>query len=71
MLVAVIVGVGIGVLVDVEVAVVTSALIGLESVVPLSYVVEVMSDDRAEAVIDIDASIDGRVGEWIDALARV
>ena len=71
MLVAVIVGVRIGALVDVEVVVATSALVGWELSVPLSCVVEVMSDDWDEAVTDIDISIDRRVGKLIGTLTRV
>ena len=72
MLFASIVGVDVHVMVDVEVVVVSSTLlIGLESVVPLSYVVEVISDDWDETVIVINPSSDCRVDECIEALARV
>ena len=66
MLAAAMVSVGMGMLTDEKVVVVTSALIGLdlELVVAWSYVVEVMSGDWSEAVIEIDVSI------GIDILAR-
>ena len=72
MLAAVTVGVRIGVFVDADVVVATSALLAFESAVPLSYVVEVMTDDWTEEAIDtIDVSIGKRVVECIVGYARV
>ena len=65
---AVMVGVGIGVLV---VVVVTSVLTPLELAKPSSYAVDVLAGDWDEAFIGIDFSIDMRVDELIDVLARV
>ena len=65
------VDVDVGVVVDVKTVLMTCALIDIELVMMLSYIVEVKSDDWHEAGIDIDISVDRRVGEWIDALARV
>ena len=62
MFVVVIAGIGVGVLIDVAIAVLTSEVIALESVVPLPDV---------EAVIDVDGSLDRRVGKLIGTLARV
>ena len=67
--IAVLAGVGIGVLVDV----VTFALKVLELVVNFeytsSYVAKALSGGWAEIVVDV--SIDRRVGEWVDALTCV
>ena len=72
MLAAVTVGASIGVLVDTEVVVVTSALLAFESAVPLSYVVKVMTNEWTEEAIDtIDVSIGRRVAECIAGYAGV
>ena len=72
MLAAVTVGASIGVLVDEEVVVVTSALLAFESAVPLSYVVKVMTNEWTEEAIDtIDVSIGRRVAECIGGYAGV
>ena len=70
-MVSVIVGATIGVFGDANVFVATSALIVLELVVPFSHAMEVMFDDWPEAAINIDVSIDRRVGKLISALARM
>ena len=62
-----VVGVANRVLGDVAIAVLTSKLITLESIVPLPDV-EVISDDCDEAAIDIDVSIDRLIGKLIGAL---
>ena len=63
----------IGVWVNVKVVMVTSALVARLLVVSLSSVMEETSpcDNWTEAVIDIDVSIDRRIGKLIGALARV
>ena len=65
------VSVVIAVFVNAKVVLVISALIDLELVVPLSYVMKVMFDDWTEAAIDIDVSTDRRVGKLIGTLTRV
>ena len=62
-LTAVTVGVGIGGSVGVKIVMVTFALIAFDLVVAFVYVGEFISDNWAEALIDIVVSIVGRAGD--------
>ena len=62
------VGVSIDALVDVKV---TPVLISLELAKPSSYDMEVPTDGWEEAFIGIDSSIDMRIGELTEVLARM
>ena len=67
-LTAVMVGVSVDALVGVKVA---PVLMSLELTKPSPYAMEVLTDGWEEAFIGIDSSIDMRVGELTEVLARM